>query len=50
MFRAPTAKYLMPRKVPTVGIVSGSNKFTDVANHPLATTSLVSFGSAEGRR
>src|SRR6202171_967558 len=38
-----TAKYLMAKKVPTVGIVSGSNKFTDVANYPLTTTSLVSF-------
>jgi branched-chain amino acid transport system substrate-binding protein len=43
-----TAKYLMAKKVPTVGIVSGSNKFTDVANYPLTTTSLVSFDT-EGK-
>jgi branched-chain amino acid transport system substrate-binding protein len=38
----------MAKKVPTIGIVSGSNKFTDVANYPLTTTSLVSFDT-EGR-
>ncbi|MGD9838952.1 MAG: ABC transporter substrate-binding protein [Afipia sp.] len=38
-----TAKYLTSRKVPALGIVSGSNKFTDVANFPVTTTSLVSF-------
>jgi branched-chain amino acid transport system substrate-binding protein len=43
-----TAKYLKSRGVPTIAIVSGSSKFTDVANFPLTTTSLVSF-DAEGR-
>ena len=38
-----TAKYLKSRGVPTIAIVSGSNKFTDAANFPLTTTSLVSF-------
>ena len=42
------AKYLKSRGVPTIAIVSGSNKFTDVANFPLTTTSLVSFDT-EGR-
>src|ERR1700741_2790450 len=32
-----TAKYLKSRGVPTIAIVSGSNKFTDVANFPLTT-------------
>ena len=43
-----TAKYLKSKGVPTIAIVSGSNKFTDVANFPLTTTSLVSFDT-EGR-
>ena len=43
-----TAKYLKSRGVPTIAIVSGSSKFTDVANFPLTTTSLVSFDT-EGR-
>ena len=38
-----TAKYLKSKSVPTIGIISGSNKFTDVAEFPLTTTSLVSF-------
>ncbi len=38
-----TAKYLTGKKVPALGIVSGSNKFTDVKNFPVTTTSLVSF-------
>src|SRR6201990_2725906 len=42
------AKYLKSRNVPTIAIVSGSNKFTDVANFPLTTTSLVSFDT-EGK-
>lgn len=37
------AKYLSSRRVPTIGIVSGSNKFTNVADFPLTTTSLVSY-------
>jgi branched-chain amino acid transport system substrate-binding protein len=43
-----TAKYLRSRGVPSIAIVSGSSKFTDVANFPLTTTSLVSFDT-EGR-
>jgi branched-chain amino acid transport system substrate-binding protein len=43
-----TAKYLKSKGVPTIAIVSCSNKFTDVANFPLTTTSLVSFDT-EGR-
>ena len=42
------AKYLMSKSVPTIGIVSGSNKFTNVAEFPLTTTSLVSFDT-EGK-
>lgn len=43
-----TAKYLMSKKVPALGIVSGSNKFTNVSDFPLTTTSLVSFDT-EGK-
>jgi ABC-type branched-subunit amino acid transport system substrate-binding protein len=43
-----TAKYLLSKKVPTIGIVSGSNKFTNVEEFPLTTTSLVSFDT-EGK-
>jgi branched-chain amino acid transport system substrate-binding protein len=43
-----TAKYLLSKGVPTIGIVSGSSKFTNVANYPLTTTSLVSFDT-EGK-
>jgi ABC-type branched-subunit amino acid transport system substrate-binding protein len=42
------AKYLAVKGVPTIAIVSGSNKFTNVTDHPLTTTSLVSFDT-EGR-
>jgi branched-chain amino acid transport system substrate-binding protein len=42
------AKYLISRRVPAIGIVSGSNKFTNVADFPLTTTSLVSFDT-EGK-
>jgi branched-chain amino acid transport system substrate-binding protein len=45
---AATAKYLKSRGVPTIAIVSGSSKFTDVANFPLTTTSLVSYDT-EGK-
>jgi len=38
-----TAKYLLAKKVPTIGIVSGSSKFTNVEGFPLTTTSLVSY-------
>jgi len=43
-----TAKYLKSRGVPTIAIVTGSSKFTDVANFPLTTTSLVSYDT-EGK-
>jgi branched-chain amino acid transport system substrate-binding protein len=43
-----TAKYLIGKGVPGLGIVSGSNKFTDVQEFPLTTTSLVSFDT-EGK-
>jgi ABC-type branched-subunit amino acid transport system substrate-binding protein len=43
-----TAKYLKAKGVPAIAIVSGSSKFTDVANFPLTTTSLVSFDT-EGK-
>jgi branched-chain amino acid transport system substrate-binding protein len=42
------AKYLMSKRMPAIGIVSGSNKFTNVAEFPLTTTSLVSFDT-EGK-
>jgi branched-chain amino acid transport system substrate-binding protein len=42
------AKYLISKRVPTIAIVSGSNKFTDVTEFPLTTTSLVSFDT-EGK-
>jgi ABC-type branched-subunit amino acid transport system substrate-binding protein len=43
-----TAKYLKSKGVPTIAIVTGSNKFTDMANFPLTTTSLVSYDT-EGK-
>src|SRR5436305_12121792 len=43
-----SAKYLALRGVPTIAIVSGSNKFTNVADYPLTTTGLVSFDT-EGK-
>ncbi|MEH2588247.1 ABC transporter substrate-binding protein [Bradyrhizobium sp. AZCC 1721] len=42
------AKYLMSKRVPTIAIASGSNKFTNVADFPLTTTSLISFDT-EGK-
>jgi branched-chain amino acid transport system substrate-binding protein len=42
------ARYLAVKKVPMLGIVSGSSKFTDVKDYPLATTGLVSY-DAEGK-
>src|SRR5215207_2610619 len=42
------AKYLISKGVPAIAIVSGSNKFTNVADFPLTTTSLVSFDT-EGK-
>jgi branched-chain amino acid transport system substrate-binding protein len=43
-----TAKYLLSKKVPAIGIVTGSSKFTDVQNYPLTTTSIVSYDT-EGK-
>lgn len=42
------AKFLMSKSVPAIAIVSGSNKFTNVTDFPLTTTSLVSFDT-EGK-
>ena len=41
-------KYLTGKGVPTLGIVSGSSKFTNVTEFPITTTSLVSFDT-EGK-
>src|SRR5260221_3400561 len=43
-----TAKYLKAKGIPSIAIVSGSSKFTDVAEYPLTTTGLVSY-QTEGR-
>ena len=43
-----TAKYLKSKGVPSIAIVSGSSKFTDVASYPLTTTGLVSYDT-EGK-
>src|ERR1700709_303817 len=43
-----SAKYLALKGVPTIAIVSGSNKFTNIADFPLTTTGLVSFDT-EGK-
>jgi branched-chain amino acid transport system substrate-binding protein len=43
-----SAKYLLVKHVPTIAIISGSNKFTNVADFPLTTTGLVSFDT-EGK-
>jgi ABC-type branched-subunit amino acid transport system substrate-binding protein len=43
-----TAKYLRSKAVPGIAIMSGSSKFTDVANYPLTTTGLVSYDT-EGK-
>lgn len=43
-----TAKYLKAKGVPSIAIISGSSKFTDVASYPLTTTGLVSYDT-EGR-
>lgn len=43
-----TAKYLRGKGVPSVAIVSGASKFTDVASYPLITTGLVSYDT-EGK-
>jgi len=38
-----TAKYLKGKGVPSIAVVSGSSKFTDIAEYPLITTGLVSY-------
>jgi branched-chain amino acid transport system substrate-binding protein len=43
-----TAKYLKAKGVPSIAIVSGSSKFTDVVSYPLTTTGLVSYDT-EGK-
>jgi ABC-type branched-subunit amino acid transport system substrate-binding protein len=43
-----SAKYLALKGVPAISIVSGSNKFANVADFPLTTTGLVSFDT-EGK-
>ena len=42
------SKYLASKGVPTVAIVSGSSKFTNVKDYPLTTTGLVSY-ETEGK-
>jgi branched-chain amino acid transport system substrate-binding protein len=42
------AKYLAMKKVPTLAIVTGSSKFTNVKDYPLTTTGLVSYDT-EGK-
>ncbi len=43
-----TAKYFTGKKIPTLAIISGSAKFTNVADFPLTTTGLVSYDT-EGK-
>lgn len=45
---AASSKYLQSKKVPSIAIISGSSKFTDVKDHPYTTTGLVSYHT-EGR-
>jgi branched-chain amino acid transport system substrate-binding protein len=42
------AKYLAAKGVPTLAIVTGSSKFTNVKDYPLTTTGLVSYDT-EGK-
>src|ERR1700736_6308288 len=42
------AKYLAVKNVPTLAIVTGSSKFTNVKDYPLTTTGLVSYDT-EGK-
>jgi hypothetical protein len=42
------AKYLAAKKVPTIAIVTGASKFTNVKEYPLTTTGLVSYDT-EGK-
>ncbi len=43
-----TAKYLKSKSVPSVAVVTGSSKFTDVKEFPYTTTGLVSYDT-EGK-
>jgi branched-chain amino acid transport system substrate-binding protein len=43
-----TAKYLKMKGVPSIGVMSGSAKFTDADEYPLTTTSIVSYDT-EGK-
>ena len=43
-----TAKYLASKKVPTIAIISGSSKFTNVKDYPYTTTGLASYDT-EGK-
>src|SRR5258707_3498063 len=43
-----TAKYLALKGVPSIAIVSGSSKFTNVTDYPMMTTSLASYDT-EGK-
>jgi branched-chain amino acid transport system substrate-binding protein len=43
-----TAKYLRAKGVPSIAIVSGASKFSDVENYPLMTTGIVSYDT-EGK-
>lgn len=42
------AKYLAAKRVPTIAIVTGASKFTNVKGYPLTTTGLVSYDT-EGK-
>ncbi|MBR1220636.1 ABC transporter substrate-binding protein [Bradyrhizobium sp. U87765 SZCCT0131] len=42
------AKYLAAKRVPTIAVVTGASKFTNVRDYPLTTTGLVSYDT-EGR-
>ncbi|MGY4625324.1 ABC transporter substrate-binding protein [Bradyrhizobium sp. USDA 4486] len=42
------AKYLAVKRVPTIAIVTGASKFTNVKDYPLTTTGLVSYDT-EGK-
>src|SRR5215813_13808941 len=42
------AKYLAAKRVPTIAIVTGASKFTNVRDYPFTTTGLVSYDT-EGR-
>src|SRR5499427_5217619 len=42
------AKYLAAKRVPTIAIVTGASRFTNVKDYPLTTTGLVSYDT-EGK-